>query len=140
MGSCMNKTVTAICDASEYPLGIIMVGVGDGPWDMMRDFDDKLKQRKFDNFQFVNFTRLAENAAKNGWTREKWEADFAMKALTEVPEQFASILRHGMLGVCPDNEVPEVKVLEPPVNTGAIAFMPPYASGTATVKAPEYAV
>ena len=51
-------TKQAIEEASKYPLSIICIGVGDGPFDKMEDFDDDLGNSKFDNFNFVNFNKI----------------------------------------------------------------------------------
>ncbi|RYQ95551.1 hypothetical protein Ahy_B08g090890 isoform A [Arachis hypogaea] len=88
------KTIKAIVDASEYPLAIILVGVGDGPWEDMQKFDDKIPARGFDNFQFVNFTGIM---SKNIGPSEK-EAAFALAALMEIPFQYKATVEFGILG------------------------------------------
>ncbi|KAJ7013991.1 hypothetical protein NC653_003576 [Populus alba x Populus x berolinensis] len=78
------KTVEAIVRASKLPLSIILVGVGDGPWDMMREFDDNIPARDFDNFQ-------AKIMSKNVDTSRK-ETEFALSALMEIPSQYKATI------------------------------------------------
>jgi len=106
------KTVDSIVLASQFPLSIILVGVGDGPWDMMREFDDNIPSRSFDNFQFVNFTEIM---SKNVSQIRK-ETEFALAALMEVPLQYKATLELGILGRVTAKS-PERVPLPPPYAT-----------------------
>ncbi|XP_022750527.1 E3 ubiquitin-protein ligase RGLG2-like isoform X1 [Durio zibethinus] len=110
------KTVDAIVQASKLPLSIILVGVGDGPWDMMKEFDDNIPARAFDNFQFVNFTEIM---SKNTAPSRK-ETEFALAALMEMPSQYKATIELNILGGRKGN-VPERVPLPPPAY-GAASF------------------
>jgi hypothetical protein len=89
------ETINAIIEASYYPLSIIMIGVGDGGGDnfeTMKKFDDELPQRKFDNFQFVNYEEM-----KKIISPEYFEARFALCSLMEVPEQYKYLQKKGLV-------------------------------------------
>jgi len=84
------ETIQAIVEASNYPLSIVLIGVGDGPWEQMKHFDDALPQRKFDNFQFVNFNEIMSTSTHP-------DAAFAVAALMELPDQLTAIKRLKLL-------------------------------------------
>lgn len=83
------ETAKAIARAAEWPLSIVCIGVGKGPWNVMETFDDKIPKRKFDNFQFVPFYEIMQRC-------ENREAEFAKHALMEIPEQWAYIQKNLM--------------------------------------------
>eukprot|EP01128_Nolandella_sp_AFSM9_P009535 TRINITY_DN6136_c0_g1_i1.p1 TRINITY_DN6136_c0_g1~~TRINITY_DN6136_c0_g1_i1.p1 ORF type:complete len:314 (-),score=103.40 TRINITY_DN6136_c0_g1_i1:36-896(-) len=86
-------TVNAIVEASRFPLSIVMVGVGDGPFDEMEEFDDELPARVCDNFQFVNFMEVMTKYDGN-------ELVFATKAMMEIPDHFTLIKELGLMRNC----------------------------------------
>jgi hypothetical protein len=106
-----DATVRAIVSASALPLSIIMVGVGDGPWDVMQEFDDKLPARRWDNFQFVNFTNIL---SRFRYDPAKLESRFAVDALMEIPDQYRLIQRLGLLGQRVSLQT-NVRCMEPPL-------------------------
>ncbi|CAK9137524.1 unnamed protein product [Ilex paraguariensis] len=110
------NTVEAIVKASEYPLSIVLVGVGDGPWDMMREFDDNIPARAFDNFQFVNFTEIM---SKN-MDRSRKEADFALAALMEIPSQYKATLELNLLGARRGKVIDRVPLPPPRYGTASL--------------------
>lgn len=56
----------------------------------MEEFDDGLPQRRFDNFQFVNFHEIMTKHDGDPVT-------FSRFALMEIPEQYQAIKQLGLL-------------------------------------------
>ncbi|CAL5990972.1 Copine_I [Hexamita inflata] len=83
----------AVCDASNYPISICVIGVGDGPFDKMERFDDLKKGRKFDNFHFTDFTEFMKKAQR----MENPELQFAAEIFVEIGAQFKAMTKLGVL-------------------------------------------
>ncbi|XP_057840562.2 E3 ubiquitin-protein ligase RGLG2 [Cryptomeria japonica] len=129
------NTVNAIVQASEYPLSIVLVGVGDGPWDMMQKFDDNIPARSFDNFQFVNFTAIM---SKNIPVSRK-ETEFALAALMEIPSQYKATLDLQILGRR-RGKMPNSLSLPPPIGNANTSTTQRYARSESfqTSSPPDY--
>ncbi|CBI16816.3 hypothetical protein VitviT2T_000594 [Vitis vinifera] len=129
------KTIDAIVKASKYPLSIILVGVGDGPWDVMREFDDNIPARAFDNFQFVNFTEIMSKNVDSSRT----QTEFALAALMEIPSQYKATIDLNTLGVRRGNA--PTRVALPPPQYGTPSFSSsskPYHSNSFQKSAESY--
>lgn len=57
----------------------------------MEHYDDALPLRRFDNFQFVNFTGITRHQS------DQPDVVFATSALMEIPDQYNIIHRLGYL-------------------------------------------
>jgi E3 ubiquitin-protein ligase RGLG len=74
--------------ASNYPMAISCIGVGDGPFKKMEDFDDeKTKLRLFDNFQFTSYDEIRKKEIPS-----QMEKQLFFKAFSEVPSQYRSVI------------------------------------------------
>ncbi|KFM58214.1 Copine family protein 2, partial [Stegodyphus mimosarum] len=80
----------ALVQASKCALSIVAVGVGDGPWRALEEWDERVPDRLFDNFHFVNYHRVVRSA-RNA------EAALALHSLMEIPDQYQTIIRLGYL-------------------------------------------
>ncbi|XP_048432287.1 E3 ubiquitin-protein ligase RGLG1 isoform X3 [Pyrus x bretschneideri] len=94
LGVQKQKTIDAIVEASNLPLSIILVGVGDGPWDIMKRLGDSTCSRAFDNLHFVNFTDIV---TKNVPPSQK-KAEFTRATLMKIPSQYIVTKNLSMAG------------------------------------------
>ena len=62
--------------------------MGDGPWSEMRNFDDNIPKRKFDNFQFVDFHKVVSDINN---ISPSIVHKFTVEVLQEIPKQFEAI-------------------------------------------------
>ncbi|CAL6007250.1 Copine_I [Hexamita inflata] len=83
----------ALVEASKYPICFVGVGVGNGPFTDLEKFDD-LKDRKFDNFQFVGFNQVISSIPVKC---ERPDLVLALAMFKEVPAAVQKMRKAGIL-------------------------------------------
>ena len=117
-------TIDALVSASAcVPLAVIMIGVGDGPWDEMILFDDMIPERRFDNWQFVEWGQITASVP-GGAGLAAIDAAFALACLQEVPAQYEHAKALGLLNRRPPSSVAvprPPRILPPPLRLSGVA-------------------
>lgn len=93
---CKKATDKALIEASKYPLSIVIIGIGDGPWDGMNHLDDNVKHKKFDNVQFVcanDYLRATteHRDIEDPLSVKARHDSFLVEVLQEIPQQYTRI-------------------------------------------------
>ncbi|KAH3748623.1 hypothetical protein DPMN_183069 [Dreissena polymorpha] len=97
------NSLQAIIEFSDYALSIVVIGVGDGPWELMKEWDDLenfnnkvavkgLSARRFDNFQSVNYHKITHEANNT-------VVALALAALMEIPDQYKFIKENILVNI-----------------------------------------
>ena len=87
----MDADMKALQDASNYPVSIVVIGLGDGPFKRMRILKDNISGRKFSNFHFVNFTKMEAKECAS------LDLMLATAMMQKIPYQYAFVKRRGYL-------------------------------------------
>jgi E3 ubiquitin-protein ligase RGLG len=81
----------ALVRASKAPLGVLFIGVGDGPFDELEALDDDERSgAKFDNVQFVDLIGTVQS-------HKHPDVAFALACLMEVPQWHRAVSELGYL-------------------------------------------
>ena len=84
----VGDTKQAIDAASKHPLSIVTIGVGDGPFDQLEQWDDQVPPtRKMDNFQFVNMEKVIHGREMS----EQLEQELFRMCFLEVPTHYEQV-------------------------------------------------
>lgn len=113
----MHQTKRAIIEASNLPISIIIVGVGDANFDAMDELDSDDVRLGVDGMyaarDIVQFVPLNKFISRG--SAIKSQADLAKEVLAEVPAQLTSFMNaHGLKPQTqPANAVPDASAIVP---------------------------
>lgn len=87
----MSRTKKAIVEASVHKLSIVVIRIDSGPCEAMKALETRLAGQLFNNVHLVDVKSL-----RQGY-QQSWEVQLAAHALVEVPQQYQSAARLGLL-------------------------------------------